>query len=237
MTEANVFAEAAHGEHSPEVNYVRTREFFDRLRGIHPLFATISPRGTRSGYKHMLAQPSFPGMTFEEWLAAYAAHKKPAERAGGSYELGVDVPYWNRRKGDDYQTIKIDYDVTYELYENDLMLTRLARELIEPDVTLAILRACIEAFDCPRAESAWYTSDPDQNALHFRYHRLWLRADQSFPKGKPPLVPGQPPPHLKSDRYKQGHPPPPVSEPWLDGTLYTWPEHDPRLLEAATAAA
>jgi hypothetical protein len=32
------------------------------------------------------------------------------------------------------------------------------------------------------------------------------------------------------NRYPFGHPPPVEARPWLNGTLYTWPQHDPMLL-------
>jgi hypothetical protein len=235
MTRASLFILCPRGVHAAQENFERTAALFDRLREIHPLFATVSPRAARSGRAAMEAQPIFPDVTFDQWQASYDAHRKAASRFGDAPTFGVRVPYWNRRAFDDgLQMIELQYDVATEWRENEVMLSDLASPLLEPEVLRAMIQAGVETFNACRADCAWLTEGP---VPHFLYHMLWVREGTPFPQGAHAIAPGKPIPLVQMERYPVDHAPARQAEPWLGGTLYLWPDHDPLQLAAADSAS
>jgi hypothetical protein len=213
----SIFVEYQHGEHPQEENFARTKDLVQRLSKIHPLLETFSPLGHGRSDTALLLQTPIADMDFAEWTRYYLQKKKSLDKQYGPFpHLGISLWCWNRHKiWEESASLKIDYNVFDQNTSNDIMMDDLPAALYQPDILEAIMVAIIDSFDAIRAEYSWYDGKRDPVS---RYYQLWLRGDAPFPT----------PPDL--GRYKPNHPPPPVTEHWHNGTLFSWPEHDPRIL-------
>jgi hypothetical protein len=181
-------------------------DFARRLRAVHPLFSEISPTGERSGYHEMLKQPLVRDIGPDGWEEIFRASQ-------ATYGF-VDVSYWNRRSADGescFYTIHANDDVL----SNGIVVNKVPQPLNNPDNLKATLKAQIEVFGVELGEvfTLWpgHVEDPIVLSWHWL---LWLREGQPWPGGP-------------ESRFKDTQGPHTIAEPWLGGTLYTWPEYEP----------
>jgi hypothetical protein len=211
----SIFCEYPRGTHPQAENFARTQDLMQRLGKIHPLFAQISPKGKAGSWKRMESEPLLKDITLEQWLGYYKLrmHKDPSD----DYDFGCTLSYWNReRSKEKCILIACQYNHNYHDRRNDTRIIGMAPELIQPDILPRIMEAFITAFDGEWGQYSCYDSD---KPVRFSHYQIWIK------DGLPDPVPGE------STRYPEGHAPLPDNPvAWLGGRLYTWPQHDPRIL-------
>ena len=192
--------------------------FARRLQDIHPLFAEISPKGNRGGYKNMLMQPLIWDMTPEQWEETFE-HSRNRDGSFVYDEFGYTVEYWNRHTRD-------EECIVYQIHCNDtrtgngVSLANLPQALNTPDFLEAIMLAIMEVFDTDNADICRIvkTDKAPPGFSLFRMHwKTWVKQGGSGPWPYSPdweqAICGEPA----------------TAEPWHGGTLYIWPQYAPWL--------
>jgi hypothetical protein len=177
--------------------------FARRLQQIDPIFAEIALTGAQfdlDGFDSWMRQPLVWDLARDQWR----------ELAPGPYPTTIYC--WNRRLPD-------NGGCKFEIYVNDMRagngvtMNDVPSEVNNPQALTGILSALIESFGAAQADvlSAW---DMQLHPVWARHWRVWMREGRSLPDDP-------------DNRFKkeQGHYS--SAEPWLGGTLYTWPEYEP----------
>jgi hypothetical protein len=218
ITNLRFFADLPIGKLSPEQSLARAKIMAERLADIHPIFARMSVtfQGSR---KKMEKEP----LLADDDVASWQKYLKKGEIE--QYRIGDDngsrVRFWNRLWDDDVQIFEITMDSMATLerqtrLQNGIMMRCAAVCAFDDKTLLDMMQVFIETHDAYRAYTTSLFSD---QVPKFKFYQYWVREGTAFPPS---------PPFSHYDLVH--HPAPPQSQPWLNGTLYTWPEHEPHKL-------
>lgn len=193
-------------------------DYFRRLRMIDPLFDTIS-WNCGGSYKKMYAEPLIDEMTDADWQRLFDR----AQSYDGDIlddNLGIRGEFWNRRKRHkDDGAIKINFRVN-ALGGGGVGLIEFPERFVDEPTLKAMFAAQIESFDPPFGDvSLWrFTGAPLDPTFDWLF---WLRDGEDMPP-------------RNRLRFDHSQLPLPDGEPWLGGTLYTWPEYEPWRFDEVT---
>lgn len=177
--------------------------FARRLQQVDPIFAEIALTGEQfdlDGFDNWLRQPLVWDLTRDQWRELVP---KPQI---------TTIYCWNRllpNKGG----CKFEIYVNNMRTGNGVAMSYLPPEVNTPPALTGLLSALIESFgpDQAHAYSAW---DMQLHPVWARHWRVWMREGRSLPDDP-------------DNRFKKEQGQYSSAEPWLGGTLYTWPEYEP----------
>jgi hypothetical protein len=177
--------------------------FARRLQQIDPIFAEIALSGTQfdlDGLDNWMRQPLVWDLTRDQW-------RELVPNPGRT-----SIYCWNRRlpgKGGCLINIRINGPIR----GNGVSMNSIPLEVNNPQALTGVLAALIESFGADQAHvlSAW---DMELHPIWARHWRFWVRKGLSLPDDP-------------DNRFKKEQGPYFSAEPWLGGTLYTWPEYEP----------
>lgn len=177
--------------------------FARRLQQINPIFAEVALTGTQfglGGRKNWIRQPLVWDLTHGQWREL-VPRPQP-----------TSIYCWNRRvPGNGGCLFNINFLGT--ILGNGVAMNDVPAEVNNPQALTRLLSAMIETFGADQADvfSAW---DMQLHPVWARHWRVWVREGQSLPDAP-------------ENRFKKEQGPHSIAEPWLGGTLYTWPEYEP----------
>lgn len=132
----------------------------------------------------------------------------------------VSITYWNRQLADNGGCAYTIHANNTSSMGNGVVVNNLPEPLNEAAYLKAMLKAEIEVFGADLGEvwTSWpgHAEDPIVLFWHWLW---WVREGQAWPPDHP--------------RFNQAQGNPSSAEPWLGGTLYTWPEYEPWHLPAS----
>ncbi len=199
----------ASGKDTVANNSAKIIEFANRLATIHPLLAELSPFGNRSGYKSMLKQPRVQDMTEAQWTKLLKIHE-----ADDAFGLGTSISFWNRQpNGDDGMILHITLNATKE-NNNGMLTPHFPLALARREPLMEISQAAIEVFDCYQTEVVTFINQPNIPKPDTYVWCLWKKTGYALCERDYAFMD---PAQGESD----------PSVPWLDGTIYTWPNYAP----------
>ncbi|MBX7483912.1 hypothetical protein [Qipengyuania qiaonensis] len=207
--------EVPRGVHPQEDNLARTQDLAARLATIDPLLDNLSLFfGINKPSESLPPGQLIREMTLEDWRIRY-------EKGIVGPALGSRIGFWNRKKPLTDQAFGFNgkYNVREDISPNNFFATRnsIPPTLIDPAILNAIVEAFVDSFDANRADVICMDSTYEKaNEPIQSLYMLWLDEDAPYP------IAGE------DFRLRADHPPPSHSEPWLGGTRYIWPEHEPR---------
>jgi hypothetical protein len=177
--------------------------FARRLQQIDPIFAEIALTGAQfdlSGFDNWLRQPLVWDLTPDQWRELV-----PSPHITTIY-------CWNRRLPDNGRC-KFEIYVNNTIRGNGVTMSYLPPDVNNPQALTSLLSALVESFGADQVDifSAW---DMRLHPVWARHWRIWVREGRSLPDAP-------------DNRFKKEQGPYFSAEPWLGGTLYTWPEYEP----------
>jgi hypothetical protein len=189
-------------------NIDMTLRFHKAIRDLHPLLAEMAPKGNKSGYTAMLKTPSIHDMDETQWHKLF--------RQNGDYfpdgrvdAYGVHIEFWNRNATEDDTII---FNARYNAADLNAMGFNFPAAITAPEVPMAILKAEIEGFGAHKGQ---IYSPRHSEPLDTPIWLLWIK------DGVPWEV------AIENYRLDPAQGPHTSAEPWLGGTLYTWPDYEP----------
>lgn len=182
-------------------------DLMQRLRSIHSLFNEISNTGKKNGFSSMLDQPVVWSLTPSDW------HSLLEENRGA--DDVVRVSFWNRRSLSS-EFVQVTVHANDVVVGNGVTLNGLPGLLNNDASITAIMRAFIEVFQ--PVQTLAYTFWQDEE-VWARCWKVWMA--EHAPLGQNPYS------QFSSSQFSPAQGPQSDAEPWLGGTLYTWPEYEP----------
>jgi hypothetical protein len=189
-------------------NIDMTLRFHKAIRDLHPLLAEMSPKGNKSGYAAMLKNPSIHDMDQTQWHKLFRQNGDYFPDGRVDYQ-GNYIAFWNRNTAEDDSII---FTIRYDSIDLNGMGFGFPGAIKDPQIPMAILKAEIESFDAHKGQI--YSSRRDE-PLNTPIWQLWIKKGVAW--------------EVAINRYRLDPAQGPYSsaEPWLGGTLYTWPEYEP----------
>lgn len=214
MSSALIAFELEPGELSNEQLARLCTEFAARLQQVHPLLAEIGLTGKKSTFNSWLEAPLVSSVSLEAWNEIFDAQR----RKNGS----VILPFWNRRSVED-GLFKYTVYAFGKHDGNRLTVDELPEPLNNAACVSRVLTTGVEAFGAISAEVFTLLHRSDPSGWEVRHWQVWLREGRPWPPA--------------GRRFQESQGAYSSAEPWLGGTLYTWPEYEPWTYHPAGSAA
>jgi hypothetical protein len=179
------------------------------IRTLHPLLSDFSWKGNEGGYTNMLLNPNIWDMTEEQRYGMF------------DFEEDSDFflfEFWNRRSKDSEDLIHwLSFNKIVDCIQTESYMATddIPTPLVTDDLLIRWLEIAITTFDADVAEIATIErkTAPNDDEVYLPLWRIWLKVGSS-PHQAYYLLPSQAQPYTDE-------------QPWLGGTLYTWPEFAP----------